>query len=77
MAALAGGRPWIYGLIAVLAAIVAGFAIDALTARLRRRPWRNPRPKEKGKVDLPRPDQAGPSEMVSDDVPEHEPVDHT
>jgi hypothetical protein len=37
MAALASGRPWAYGLVAVLGAIFAGFAIDALTVRLRRR----------------------------------------
>jgi len=76
MAALSSGHPWIYGLFAVVLAIIAGFAIDALTARLRRRPWRNLRPKEKRKVDLPRPDPAGPSEAPADDVPEHEPVDH-
>ncbi len=77
MAALSGRHPWIYGLLAVLVAIVAGFAIDALTARLRRRSWRNPRPKERGEVDLPRPEPAGPADAVPEDAPEHEPVHHS
>ncbi len=76
MAALSSGHPWIYGLIAVLAAIIAGFAIDALTVRLRRRSWRNPRPKEGGNVDSSRPEPGGPAETVSDDAPEHEPIHH-
>ncbi len=73
MAALASGHPWIYGLIAVLAAIIAGFTIDALTVRLRRRSWRNPRTKG-GNIDSEKPEPAGPTEAVSDQAPEHEPV---
>jgi len=74
MAALAGGRPLAYGLIAVLATILAGFAIDALTVRLRRRSWHNPRPKER--VDLSGSGPANPAETVSDHDPEREPIHH-
>ena len=77
MAALSSRHPWIYGLIAVLAAIIAGFAIDALTVRLRRRSWPNPPRKEKGTADLSRPQPANAAEGVSEDAPEHEPIHHT
>jgi hypothetical protein len=77
MAALSSGHPWIYGMIAVVAAVIAGFFIDALTVRLRRRSWRNPRPKQGGNAASSRPEPAGPAAAVADDVPEHEPVHHT
>ncbi len=77
MAALSSRHPWIYGLIAVLTGIIAGFAMDALTVRLRRRPWRNPRPNERGNVDQPMPQPAGPTEADSDQASEHEPVHHS
>jgi hypothetical protein len=37
MASLASGRPWLYGAIAVLVAMVAGFGTDALTTWIRNR----------------------------------------
>jgi hypothetical protein len=75
MAALSGGHPTAYGLIAVLAAILAGFTIDALTVRLRRRSWRKPRPKAKGNADLPEP--AHPAEALAEQAPEPEHAHHT
>ncbi|MGB9073802.1 MAG: TIGR02186 family protein [Terriglobales bacterium] len=77
MAALSGGHPTAYGLLAVLAAIVAGFTIDALTVRLRRRSWRKPRPKDRAKVDLSGPEPAHPAEALADQGHEREPVHHT
>jgi putative transmembrane protein Alph_Pro_TM len=74
MATLSGGHPTVYGLIAVLAAILAGFTIDALTVRLRRRSWGNPRPKARGHADLPEP--TNPAE-AADHEPEPEPAHHT
>jgi len=76
MAALSSGHPWLYGLIAVLAGIIAGFTIDALTVQLRRCSWRNPRPKEKGAIDPSGAHPGGPAEPVSDDAPEREPIHH-
>jgi hypothetical protein len=76
MTALASGRPWAYGLVAVLGAILAGFAIDALTVRLRRRSWRNPPSQGSGKVDLSGPELASSAEVDSDHASEAEPVHH-
>ena len=76
MATLSSGHPLAYGLIAVLAAALAGFAIDALTVRLRRRSWRNPPSQGSRKVDLSKPEPASPAEAVSDHAPEREPIHH-
>jgi len=76
MAALSSGHPLSYGIIAVLAAILAGFAIDALTVRLRRRSWRNPQPKGRVNVDLSKPEPANPAGAVADHTPEHESIHH-
>jgi len=77
MAALASGRPWAYGLVAVLGAILAGFTIDALTIRLRRRSWRKPRGKDRGSVDLSGPEPGSPDEAVPEPELEREPTHHT
>jgi len=71
---LSGGHPTAYGLIAVLAAILAGFTIDALTVRLRRRSWGKPRPKIRGHADFPEP--TNPGEAQADHEPEREPAHH-
>ncbi|MBZ5612787.1 MAG: TIGR02186 family protein [Acidobacteriia bacterium] len=76
MDALSSGHPLGYGLLAILAAVVAGFTIDALTVRLRRRSWRNPPSQGSRKVDLSKPEPATPTEAVSHHAPEHEPVHH-
>jgi hypothetical protein len=76
MDALSNGHPLGYGLIAILAAVIAGFTIDALTVRLRRRSWRNPPSQGSRKVDLSKPEPASPPEAVSDHAPEREPVHH-
>jgi len=51
MVALAAGRPWVYGIVAVLGAVFAGFIIDAITSRLRRRSTYRPRPQDRGQGD--------------------------
>jgi hypothetical protein len=75
MAALASGRPWAYGLVAVLGAILAGFTIDALTIRLRRRSWGKPGPRASGNSDLSEP--GNPTEAVAEPELEREPTHHT
>jgi hypothetical protein len=76
MVALSSGQPLGYGLLAILAMVLAGFTIDALTVRLRRRSWRNP-PSHGGRnVDWSKPEPASPAETGSDRAPEHEPVHH-
>jgi hypothetical protein len=74
MATLAGGHPTVYGLIAVLAAVLAGFTIDALTVRLRRSSGGNPRPIARGHADLAEPTH--PAEAPADREPEREPAHH-
>jgi hypothetical protein len=76
MAMLSSEHATGYGLIAVLAAVIAGFAIDGLTVRLRRRSG-GPRPKGGAKFKLPRPEPAEPATPLSDDATEREPVHHT
>ena len=71
IATLAAVHPWRYGGTAVLVAVLAGFTIDALTVRLRRRSWRKARPKPRGGPPLPRREPDNPVEAVSD---VHEPV---
>jgi hypothetical protein len=45
LAGLAKSRPWVYGFVAVLVAVLAGFTIDGITSRLRRPvPRRAPQP---------------------------------
>jgi hypothetical protein len=75
MATLSGTHPTAYGLIAVLAAILAGFMIDALTIRLRRRSGRKPPPMARGSADLSEP--AKPAEALEEHAPEPEPAHHT
>jgi hypothetical protein len=77
MDALSSGHPLVYGLLAILAAVLAGFTIDALTVRLRRRSWRNPPSQGSRSVDLSKPEPARPAEVVADHAPEHEPVHHS
>jgi Putative transmembrane protein (Alph_Pro_TM) len=74
MVTLSRGHPTLYGLIAVLAAILAGFTIDALTVRLRWRSWGNPRPKIRGHAHFPEP--TNPAEAPADHEPEREPTHH-
>lgn len=77
MVTLSSGHPLAYGVIAILAAVLAGFTIDALTVRLRRRSWRNPPSQGSRSVDLSKPEPARPAEAVADHAPEHEPVHHS
>lgn len=67
MASLAGERPWVYGLFAVVAAVIAGFGIDAVAARLRR-PRQRP---QAGKVSH-EPPRAKPGDATSTDLSEEE-----
>ena len=76
MVTMSSGHPLAYGVLAILAAVLAGFTIDALTVRLRRRSWRNPPSQGSRKVDLSKPEPARPAEAVADHAPEHEPVHH-
>jgi hypothetical protein len=74
MAGLASGRPWAYGLVAVLGAILAGFTIDTLTVRLRRRSWGKPR--QRVRVDADLAELANPAEALAEPEPEREPAHH-
>jgi Putative transmembrane protein (Alph_Pro_TM) len=74
LAALAAVHPWGYGGMAVLVAVVAGFTIDTLTVRLRRRSWGKPRPKERGAAALPHSDSESGAAPVADDSLVEEPV---
>ena len=76
MVTLSSGHPLAYGVIAILAAVLAGFTIDALTVRLRRRSWRNPPSQGSRNVDLSKPEPVRPAQAVSDHAPENEPVHH-
>ena len=76
MAMLSSEHATGYGLLAVLAAIIAGFAIDGLTVRLRRGSGRA-RPKGGAKFEPPRPGPAHSVATPSDDATEREPVHHS
>ncbi len=65
MASLAGKHPWIYGLLAVLAAVVAGFGMDFIAVRLRR-----PAPRVKPRA-VPVPEAAEPALAAHVDEEEH------
>jgi Putative transmembrane protein (Alph_Pro_TM) len=60
MANLATSRPWFYGVLAVVAAVIAGFGIDAIAVRLRKTGAR-PRP---ARAPLPEPQPAEPEPAV-------------
>jgi hypothetical protein len=72
MASLAGEHPWFYGLIAVVAAVIAGFGIDAIAVQIRK-PRRRIEPRE-----VPRPESqpAAPAAKRPVPVPEEEHVHH-
>jgi Putative transmembrane protein (Alph_Pro_TM) len=73
MAGLAQGHPWTYGVIAVVVAIFAGFAIDAITSRLRR-PKGRLRPPKTGGRELAKPEVAEESKESAEEVSPPEPV---
>ncbi|MFZ0912368.1 MAG: TIGR02186 family protein [Candidatus Korobacteraceae bacterium] len=73
MAGLAGGHPWMYGVIAVLAAVFAGFTIDGITSRLRRHKGRL-RPQERAEVELAKPEVAEESKVNAEEDTAPEPV---
>lgn len=75
MAGLAQGHPWMYGVIAVLAAIFAGFTIDGITSRLRRPKGRS-RPPRGGEVELEKPEVTA-SKASAEEAIEPEPVHHS
>src|SRR5579875_384087 len=74
MADLAMSRPWAYGIVAVLTAVLAGFTIDAITSRLRRRSPR--RVSQTAEVAAARAPDAAPEagSRVLEDRVEQEPV---
>jgi hypothetical protein len=74
MASLASGHPWAYGILAVLAAVVAGFTIDALTSRLRH--WSVTKPRGRSGPELPSSGPQGAPKSASEHVPEEEHVHH-
>ena len=73
MAGLAVEHPWTYGVIAVLVAVLAGFAIDAITSRLRR-PKGRLRPQRRGEVELAKPEVAEEKATAEEDATPPEPV---
>jgi hypothetical protein len=73
MASLAGEKPWAYGLLAVVAAVLAGFSIDSLAARLRGRRQRPGPPPARG---LPHEGEPAEALHASADVAEDEHVHH-
>jgi hypothetical protein len=74
MADLAKSRPWAYGIVAVLIAVLSGFAIDAITSRLRR-PRRAPQlPEVAARIPGELPQAVHPA---LDEKAEQEPVHHS
>ncbi len=67
MAGLAQGHPWMYGVIAVLVAVFAGFTIDGITSRLRRHKGR-PRPPQGREVELAKPEVADEGKESAEDA---------
>ncbi len=72
MANLATSRPWFYGVLAVIAAVIAGFGIDFIAVRLRKTRAR-PKP---ARAPLPEPRPSEPASAEHAHVGEEEHVHH-
>ncbi len=68
---LASSKPWFYGIGSVLVAVLAGFMIDLITSRLRRKR----RPRNQSEIPQPETPSAAP-EVTSIETPEAETTHH-
>jgi hypothetical protein len=73
MAALAKDHPFGYGMLAVLAAVIAGFTIDGISSRLRFKGNTRSKPAE---ASVPEPEFAARAQPHSSEVQEEDPVHH-